>query len=73
MDTARPGKVLCKDFCIAEQDNTHKAFFSETYHQWLFKWPNPAPTQANLEWAKTHKKAVKDIYDLTEKVSQLLR
>jgi len=28
-------KALCKDFRIAEQDNTRKTFFSETYRQWL--------------------------------------
>ena len=49
----------------------YKAFFRETYHQWLLKWPNPAPIQADLEQAKTHEKAVKVIYDLTEKVSWL--
>jgi hypothetical protein len=66
-------KALCKDFHIAEQDNTRKAFFSETYRQWLLKWPNPSPTQADLEQAKTHEKAVKNIYDLTERVSRSSR
>jgi hypothetical protein len=43
---------LIPDFSNAQDRKTTAAFFEATYRQWYNKWPNPAPTQDEIEHAK---------------------
>lgn len=55
-------------FQLAEANNTRKEFFQDTYKAWREQWPNPQPTQADIDKAKSEEMAIKLIYVTQENV-----
>lgn len=64
-------RARVKDFRLAEATDTRKEFYAKTYSEWLQGWPNPEPTQKEIENAGSIEKAINIIYKRHEKVRVL--
>jgi len=61
-------KAHCKGFAEAEETNATRTFYQTIVSSWLEKWPNPAPTETEIQEAGELQQATKDIFDCQEKV-----
>jgi hypothetical protein len=57
-------------FRKAEENDTRKSFYKETYSAWLAKWPNPEPSAKQIADATSREGAIKVIHIYQEKVSR---
>lgn len=62
-------KDRCEAFKEAEEKDTRKSFYKQTYAAWLIKWPNPEPDAMESANATSREAAIKKIYVEKEKVS----
>ena len=62
-------KKAFEEFEIATLNDTRKQFYKKNYSSWLEKFPNPEPTQGQINAAGSREKAMKIIYDDKEHVS----